>query len=101
MMLPRAWHTATVLADGTVLVAGGRNGNAMVSIPELFDPATPNLYDRAVPRNEITNFREGLANCKTIFNKRCKRELQTSSPSTPEQQVEIAKLLTASAILRM
>jgi hypothetical protein len=37
---PRAWHSATVLADGTVLVLGCRNGGALVETPEVFDPAT-------------------------------------------------------------
>jgi RHS repeat-associated protein len=40
LQLPRAWHSATLLADGTVLLLGGRNGNVPVETPELFDPAT-------------------------------------------------------------
>jgi N-acetylneuraminic acid mutarotase len=36
MLVPRAGHTATLLRDGKVLVAGGRNDNSA----ELYDPAT-------------------------------------------------------------
>ncbi len=37
----RAWHTATMLPDGTVLVVGGVGSNGQVfSSPELFDPST-------------------------------------------------------------
>jgi RHS repeat-associated protein len=52
----RAWHSATVLADGTVFVFGGvdKNGN-LVASAEIFDPAVqlsqttviPNLNPRA------------------------------------------------------
>jgi RHS repeat-associated protein len=39
--VPRAEHSATMLSDGTVLIAGGRQGGgALVESPELFDPAT-------------------------------------------------------------
>jgi len=46
-------------------------------------------YDRATGqvgrhKQEITNFREGLANCKTIFNKNCKCEIRPPRPPTPE-----------------
>jgi len=38
---PRAWHTATLLADGTVLVIGGLDGERkVVEAAELFDPET-------------------------------------------------------------
>ena len=37
----RAWHTATVLPDGTVLVLGGVNAAGdPLSAPEVFDPAS-------------------------------------------------------------
>jgi RHS repeat-associated protein len=38
---PRAWHTATVLPDGTVLVLAGVNAAGdPLGAPEVFDPAT-------------------------------------------------------------
>src|SRR5437899_10216312 len=37
---PRAWHSATLLSDGTVLLVGGRNRDALVEVPEIFNPAT-------------------------------------------------------------
>lgn len=35
---PRFWHTATALADGSVLVAGGMDGRYPLSSAELYDP---------------------------------------------------------------
>jgi RHS repeat-associated protein len=40
LQIGRAFHSATLLADGTVLLAGGRDGGAPAVVPELFDPAT-------------------------------------------------------------
>jgi hypothetical protein len=58
LQLPRAWHSATVLPDGTVLLAGGRRDSLLVETPELFDPATetftPLSVQGAVPRASHT-----------------------------------------------
>jgi hypothetical protein len=35
---PRAWHTATVLPDGRILVAGGAHANEGLTSAEVFDP---------------------------------------------------------------
>src|SRR5436309_2557787 len=40
LKVARIGHTATGLADGRVLIAGGQNETGMVSDSEIFDPAT-------------------------------------------------------------
>lgn len=40
MIETRTWHSATLLADGKVLVAGGSNGDAALASAELYDPST-------------------------------------------------------------
>ena len=40
MNVQRYGHTATLLADGRVLIVGGNNGGASVSSAEIYDPAT-------------------------------------------------------------
>ena len=53
MSFARSSHTETLLSDGTVLVAGGSDGNADLSTAELFDPANGSFArtaDMATPR---------------------------------------------------
>src|SRR6266513_4844378 len=41
LAVPRTGHAATVLADGRVLITGGRDGaGTIVATAEIFDPAT-------------------------------------------------------------
>lgn len=40
MGTPRQYHTATLLRDGTVLVAGGGNDGGLVAPTELYDPSS-------------------------------------------------------------
>lgn len=40
---PRAWHTATLLDDGRVLIAGGFSWDGGVSTAEIFDPQTDEI----------------------------------------------------------
>jgi hypothetical protein len=40
MTAARAAHTATLLPDGRILVAGGRSGAAALATAEIYDPAT-------------------------------------------------------------
>ena len=47
---PRRWQTATLLASGKVLVAGGINSNGLVAAAELYDPAN-NSWSGAASMN--------------------------------------------------
>ncbi len=40
MATARGWHTATLLPDGRVLVAGGFDGSAYLATAEMYDPTT-------------------------------------------------------------
>ncbi len=40
MSVPRSGHTATLLSDGRVLIAGGRNADQALGTAEIYNPAT-------------------------------------------------------------
>jgi len=44
MREPRISHSATLLEDGTVLIAGGRNVRGMLSTAEIYDPVTGRFH---------------------------------------------------------
>jgi hypothetical protein len=54
MSTARSNHTATLLADGRVLVAGGYNG-AYLSSAELYDPATDS-WSAAAPMSTAREY---------------------------------------------
>jgi hypothetical protein len=46
-----AFHTATSLPDGTILIAGGTNGTVVLSSAEVFNPSTLAFTPTATPMN--------------------------------------------------
>jgi hypothetical protein len=52
---PRIDHSATVLENGTVLIAGGRNVRGMLSTAEIYDPVTGMFH----PTGSMSEPREG------------------------------------------
>ena len=53
MATPRGWHTATRLADGRVLVAGGENARTDLTSAEIYNPKT----DKFSPTGSTTEGR--------------------------------------------
>jgi WD40 repeat protein len=51
----RSWHTASLLLNGTVLVAGGTGNAGVLSSAELYDPAT-GLWTPAASMGEARHF---------------------------------------------
>lgn len=57
MTAAREFHTATLLDDGKVLVAGGNDGSTILSTAEVFDPSTGNFAAKgslSIARKEST-----------------------------------------------
>jgi Galactose oxidase, central domain len=54
MSTPREFHTATVLGDGKVLIAGGDEGTVSLATAELFDPMMGNF----TPTGSLTTARQ-------------------------------------------
>jgi hypothetical protein len=56
MSTPRLYHSATLLPDGTVLIAGGISGWTPLTSAEIYDPATrtfrPTAGDMTTPRTD-------------------------------------------------
>lgn len=50
---PRALHTATLLPEGRVLLAGGTNGPNILRSAELFDPATETFAFTPKPMHDV------------------------------------------------
>src|SRR5262249_4102017 len=55
MASSRMGHTATLLGNGKVLVAGGTNGTSPVASAELYDPAT-NTWSAAAPMSAARQY---------------------------------------------
>ncbi len=51
MNTERAWHVATVLSDGRVLITGGDNARGMIASAELYDP-TAGTFTRTGPMRD-------------------------------------------------
>ncbi len=49
----RAFHTSTLLPDGTILAAGGTNGPSILRSAEIFDPVTETFALTAVPMRYV------------------------------------------------
>ena len=49
MIAPHAFHAAVLLADGKVLLAGGRKGTTVLASAELYDPVSETFSATAVP----------------------------------------------------
>lgn len=68
MLEGRTGHTATLLADGTVLIAGGDDGTTSLSTAELYDPASGKFTGTGAinfPRDRCTATR--LANGQVLI----------------------------------
>ena len=68
MLEARTGHTATLLADGKVLIAGGDDGATSLSSSELYDPVSGEFAETGVmniPRDNCTATR--LANGKVLI----------------------------------
>lgn len=107
LQAPRAGHTATLLADGRVLVIGGRGAGGDLSSLEVVDPATgtssllPVSLGRARAGHTATAIRNGeilVAGSMTYWGPTADTELAPRPPDDAAAPVVVATAPVADAV---
>jgi hypothetical protein len=82
MVLPRAGHTATLLADGSVLISGGRRGDWFL------DLASAEIYRPVItrPAPALLSLANGQA---AILHASTQQAVSQDMPATPGEAIEV------------